>query len=503
MKKEFSSAFVLLGLCACFAGGVAASLIAHAHGFAEQGREIIASQLWMLAGFVFFFSLLLWGRKRWGWILIVYGILAFAGGVSLYQIQSARRDAMGEGVLAQQDVSFEARVAQEPLAKQKNTQIVVRPEGEEYLILLYGDSFSRVEYADKLRISGNVELPPVFEDFDYASYLRGHGVYAVMYYPDIAVMESKQYQSWGEATKGAMIEIKQHLRDIVERTMPAQESSVFEGMMFGDSGQLSAQTKEELNASGLRHIIAISGMHIALLIVMSMRFFLWVGLWRQQVFFVTLVLAILFIVFTGFQPSAVRAGVMGAMLLLGQQAGRLYVAERALLLSAAGMLLVDPLLIGDAGFQLSFGAVWGILWFMPLLERWTAKIPNFLHLKEVLNMSIAAQIATLPIMVLSFGSVSFVSLLANILVVPMVPAIMVGGLVALVLSLLGSFVQSFIFVPVTLLLSYMLQIAEWTSGFPFAWVSFHQNAIWWLMAFLFPFVLRAWKERRKSLFPFG
>src|SRR3990167_10409564 len=126
MKKEFSSAFVLLWLCACFAGGVAASLIAHAHGFAEQGREIIASQLWMLAGFVFFFSLLLWGRKRWGWILIVYGILAFAGGVSLYQIQSARRDAMGEGVLAQQDVSFEARSEEHTSELQSQSNLVCR-----------------------------------------------------------------------------------------------------------------------------------------------------------------------------------------------------------------------------------------------------------------------------------------------------------------------------------------------------------------------------------------
>ena len=119
------------------------------------------------------------------------------------------------------------------------------------------------------------------------------------------------------------------------------------------------------------------------------------------------VLIAFFIIMTGFQSSAVRAGIMGGLFLLGQYLGRMSVSSRSIVIAAALMLAHNPLLLKlDVGFQLFFLAMIGIIYLMPVFQDWFRKIPAMFQLRNILAMTLSAQIFTLPILIYNFGYLS-------------------------------------------------------------------------------------------------
>jgi len=200
-----------------------------------------------------------------------------------------------------------------------------------------------------------------------------------------------------------------------------------------------------------------------------MNLFLGFGLWKRQAILVSLLLVALFVVITGLQPSALRAGIMGGLFLFGQYFGRTSFSPRLIIIAAFFMLLVNPLLLRhDVGFQLSFLAMMGIIYLGPVFQNWLRKIPEFLQLRSIVAMTFSAQVFTLPLLIYNFGYFSLVSPLTNILVVPLLPFLMGLGFIFV---LLGSFFQSLgwiLSLPVWLLLNYLVKIIEWFSQLPFS-----------------------------------
>jgi len=191
---------------------------------------------------------------------------------------------------------------------------------------------------------------------------------------------------------------------------------------LGDKRRLSEELKEKLNIAGVRHITAISGMHIMILSGVLMYLAMALGLWRGQAFYFALIILILFIIMVGLPASAVRAGIMVFFYLLAEKVGRPKSGSRAIVFAATCMLIANPLLLKlDVGFQLSFLAVMGITYLMPLLQK-------FLKFR-LLAMTLSAQVFTLPILIYNFGYVSFAAPITNILIVPLLPFIMGLGFV--------------------------------------------------------------------------
>ena len=171
----------------------------------------------------------------------------------------------------------------------------------------------------------------------------------------------------------------------------------------------------------------------------------------------------------GFPASAVRASIMGWMVVLAMYLGRLNKSTNALLLVAALMLAFNPkLLLDDIGFQLSFSAVLGIIHFSPFIEKWLQSVQNFLALRDVLIMTFAAQIATSPLIIFYFERLSLISPVVNLLVVPTLPYLMMAGLGAIFLSLALPMLSLYLFWPVYFLLSYIIKIIELFSLIPYA-----------------------------------
>ena len=399
--------------------------------------------------------------------------------------------------------AFEGRIVKDPDIKEKNVQLVMRPRGVgRESVLITTERFSEYRYGDVVRVSGTMDKPPVFEDFDYAKYLAVKGIYALVNYPEIEVLEKGEYPSILSVAYGKILDVKHKLRGVAFRHLSPPESIILGALTLGDQSRLTQDMKDLLNRTGLRHIIAISGQHVVILTAMLMALLLGAGLWRKQAILFSAILITVFIILSGAEASAVRAGVMGSMLFAGQYMGRMQDSLRLLVFAATLMLVQNPLLLlYDVGFQLSCLAVLGIIISFDFFKKVLAKTSFAPWVRDIVAMNFSAQALTLPILVYNFGYVSLAGVLTNILVLPIIPILiglgfmfLIGGVVLPLLGLVFSF-------PVFFLLAYFNWVMEFFSKLPFASITLeHLSSVWLLVVYvpLF-FLLRRFKSEQDFL----
>ena len=227
--------------------------------------------------------------------------------------------------------------------------------------LIYADFYPQYKYGQILNIKGRTEIPPIFDTFDYNQYLLNKGITSIVFNPEIEVLgyEKDFYSS--------ILSFKDKLRNNIDSSFSREKAMFLKTLVLGDKSGMSEDLKEKLNNSGIRHISAISGLHISILIGLLMSSFSFLG--KNKSFLITLLFIIFFIIITGFQVSAIRASIMGILLILGQIVGRKSDSIRAIVLGAGIMLLINPLWIRDTGFQLSFMAVIGINYLYPIRKQ--------------------------------------------------------------------------------------------------------------------------------------
>ena len=422
-------------------------------------------------------------------------------------------------------VTFVGIVVAEPDVRSSNTKLTIKSFGKDSQqiagkVLITVNPYPEYQYGDKLKIKGKLRVPLDFEDFNYRDYLAKDGIYSVIYWPEIELISKNN----GNFVLAQILKLKNKLRDSLYQSLSPPQSSLLVAMVFGDQRRMSEDLRNKLNVTGLRHITAVSGMNVTILSGILMAFLIGLGLWRQQAFYFTLVLILVYMIMTGFQASIVRAGIMGSLFLWAQYLGRQNLSSRAVIFAGALMLLFNPqLLTLDVGFQLSFLAIMGIIYFHPFIKNFFVTPPSifwgrvkyrfyaipyyffsFLLLKnrtlqDIVAMTLSAQIFTLPILIYNFGYISKVSFITNILVVPLLPLIMILGFVVafggMIFKLLG-FILAF---PAWFLLTYLVKVIDFFSQ-PWA-VKTIENVHWfWLAAYYILLVLFIfWLQKRQKL----
>jgi len=331
--------------------------------------------------------------------MVYMGVLFVVAALAMAHYAHASQ--LPEPLFEPKDISFEGRIAEAPEKDEQAMKIVVEPVHVTGKVLLFTSSFEELRQGDRVLVSGRLLTPTVFEDFNYPLHLAKEGIFWVMFRPKIEIQE-----------KGASLvsRFKETLQERIDAFLPMPESSLLSAMLLGNKAGLPEELKERLNTTGTRHITAISGMHVAILSGMLFAFLLSVGLAKKRSSLLVLLFLLFFVVFTGMQTSALRAGIMGSAFLVAGLFGRRNIGLRILVFAAAFMLLFNPLLLAhDIGFQLSFLAVLGILLFVPVMQHFFHSMPNPFGMRDVVFMSVAAQIFTLPLVLHHFGVLSFVS----------------------------------------------------------------------------------------------
>ena len=364
----------------------------------------------------------------------------------------------------------------------------------------------KYSYGSLLEVNGNLREPPVFDDFDYKAYLKKEGVDAIIYLPKVELKEES-----GFSFMKTLFSVKDLLRRSLYSTLPYPHNTIAGAMILGDGDRVPDSIGKLFSSTGIRHIIAISGLHVTIIAGMLLVLFSsFLRMERGLSFYITSFFIILFVVFVGAPPSAVRAGIMAIIFLFAFKTGKMYNAPRALFVAALLMLLVNPLLlVHDVGFQLSFLAVFGILYLTPHIENFLGREKSFLdpsapdsNLKKglisMLAVSIGAHLATLPIVAYNFNIISFSAPIANLIAVPLLPVIVISGFSAAILGSLSSFLGNLVALPAFLSLELITRVSKLLDSLPFSSLDMSFNTFWVVVAYLVLFVSGVILNTRKS-----
>jgi len=367
------------------------------------------------------------------------------------------------------EITMAGEIFKEPDIRDNSQKLKVKVQDS--IVLVTTSRYPEYNYLDQIKITGKLETPSETEDFSYKNYLMKDGIYSVINFPKIELVSKKHNHNVFSYLYEKILFLKQKLRESIRNNFSPPESSILEGTILGDNGVMSQDLKNKLNITGLRHIIAVSGSHIVILSSIVMSLLLFLGLWRRQAFYFTLIIIFIYIILTGLPASGVRAGIMGTIYLLAQKIGRQSAASRIIVLACGLMLLFNPLLLFyDIGFQLSFLAVLGIIYFDPLVRKFFKFLikkyfkkeikEKYENLSSMVSATISAQIFTLPIIVFNFGNVSWVSPITNILVLPVVYYLMIFGFLSSVAGVFSGILGWILSVPCYILLEYFLWVVD-------------------------------------------
>ncbi len=403
-------------------------------------------------------------------------------------------------------------IVNDPVFKPESQQTIVAPDGIDGKILVLARRYPEYRYGDRVEFGGQLETPQNFDSFDYKNYLAKDGIYSMARFPEVHLISKGD----GDIAYAGLFWIKHKLEQGVNQSLPAPQNALLAAILFGDQAGLSgcsaqeieadpdcAKLKEQLNISGLRHLSAVSGTHITIMAGIIAPFLVWLGFWRRKALWATIVFIWSFILMIGLPASAVRAGVMGSLMIIAGIIGRPADILRLVALAAAFMVLQNPLALRfDVGFQLSFFAILGMVFFARPIEaklKFIPAKPEFL--RQAPAVALSAQIFTLPILIYNFGYVSAYSLFANVLVEPVVPFITIYGFILAIAAAINSVLGWLLFFPMWLALSYLLAAAEFFAKLPAAAMNFEMDFLWLAASYVFLAVI-AWRVREREKYRF-
>jgi competence protein ComEC len=263
-------------------------------------------------------------------------------------------------------------------------------------------------------------------------------------------------------------EIRERASQGLGQGMPAREAALARGFVLGEDERIDETTKEDFRRSGLSHLLAVSGENVTLLALLAMPVLGLLGIPLRERLVWILGLIAVYVPVAGAGPSIQRAGVMGAVGVLAVLGGRRTSRLYALALAAVVTLAVDPSVAADIGWQLSFAAVVGILLLaLPLRRGIVARLgtgPWRQALAEGLAVTVAATLATAPLIAFHFETLSTTTLLANVLAMPAVAPAMWLGMCSAALAQVPGLPLAPLNGLNALLLAYVAQVASWCAA---------------------------------------
>ncbi len=290
--------------------------------------------------------------------------------------------------------------------------------------------YPRTGHGDHLSFSCALRAPRPINGFRYDRSLASRGIAAECSFPSrLAVIPKTSF-----SVARRLLDVKEIFLDRLARVLPEPHASFVSGLLFGGSFAISPDMKRAFSTAGVSHILAASGFNVSLVTFVFLGFVTRrVG--RSWGSAATVLLLFVYVFLAGAVASMVRAALMASLLLIGLWVRRKADQVNVLLTAGSLLLLWNPLLLlNDPGFQLSFGATAAILLIVPKWKSAVAFLPERFGIRETLNASLAIQLVTLPIVFWHFGSLSLISPLANVFILPFIPALFWSGLGTVVAS---------------------------------------------------------------------
>jgi len=334
------------------------------------------------------------------------------------------------------------------------------------LVLISQPLYPQFSIQEKIRVDCFLQRPGMVETFDYSRYLANQNIFTVCAFATVSEIKPAEIFS----PLVLFFRFKQFLARRLNASMSEPEVSLMRGMLLGDGRGLPADLSQMFSDIGLTHIIAISGDHIAIVAAVLLQLLIAFGISRPKAFWPLAAVIGIYVILVGAPASAVRAAIMALSVMYAQKIGRSSQIKNILALAAGSMVLINPrILLGDVGFQLSFMAVWGLSYISPLFNTFLQKMPDLFRTKEILTATLSAQIATLPLLIFYFGKLSLISIVANILILPVIPFLTIWGLLNLSVSAIYLPLGRLMGYVSWLLCAYWIHVSELLHQVPFGY----------------------------------
>ena len=329
-------------------------------------------------------------------------------------------------------------------------------------------------YGDRLLLDGELADAPVFAGFNYREYLARRGISALMFEPEVTWLAEGQ----GSRPLALLHGLRRSLAGALDASLPEPQTSFAKAVLLGIRDTMPSDVVEAFRNTGTSHLLAISGLHVG--VVLGLVVPVSAGLFGgRRGLYLLLPLGViwLYVVLSGLSPSAERAAIMASFYLAAVALGRQRSALPALGFAAAFMVALNPQVVYDVSFQLSFAAMAGIITLWPSLEAamrslfakvapgdgWLERLGYWVIASVA--VSAAAVIATLPILAFYFHRIALLSIPATLIALPALPLIlaasMATAIAGLVLPVLGQIVGWLAWLPLTYLLGIVQALPEW------------------------------------------
>lgn len=330
--------------------------------------------------------------------------------------------------------------------------------------------FPRYQFGDVINFYGELNGIQA-EQERYRNYFKSKNIVSFSQFPKIDISRNRTISEWDSlylSIRKPLLNIRFEYEKAINRMLPEPQAGLLSGILFGSKADLSSELLSLLSITGTIHIIALSGYNITIVSeaarILTSRFS------RNAAFFVPALFIIFFILATALSASVVRAAIMGLLLLLASRLGRQSDALISVVVACAVMVFISPaILLYDAGFQLSFAAVCGILFLAPRIQKFFSIFGN--SLSTILAATIGAQIFAWPITSYYFGNVSLISPLSNLLILPFIPILMLLGFLTATLVLIAPSLSVLSFIPWSIL-AYIIKVVSVLADFKIASVSY-------------------------------
>ncbi len=328
------------------------------------------------------------------------------------------------------------------------------------------------KYGDRVNLSGNVKTPDENEEFSYKNYLAQRGIHSLMAYPYVEFVKAGQ----GGWIKTGLFQLRQAAYQRIQDFLPQPEAGLLSGILLGIETDIPYELEKSFQDTGTAHVVAISGFNMAILAGIFLKGFRkYLSIWWAAL--LAILAMALYTVLVGGAPAVARAAVMSCLAMSASLIGRGQSGMYTLALTAGIMCLFNPLLIGDAGFQLSVTATMGLVLYADRLMNWFRNLAGKILPEQVVDritgpvsdyflFTLAAQVMTLPVVLYHFERLSLTTLIANPLILPVQPLVMILGgiavIVGLVIAPLGQLLSYVVWIP----LYYTNQVVTWLAGIP-------------------------------------